>query len=138
MKNDRLLYEWDLPMRESDMANRDPDVLAKLDDMRRIERLYRIAANLEEVSPGVFVRLASAGSGPNIRKPNSPPLIAYCLLAFNPECVDDLISLGVELDSQEVISYIQQADQDVKDWWHSLMKREKDKKERVNVCTTDE
>lgn len=115
------LYEYDLPLRVQDLATHDPEVHAAVEEYHRKEKLYRMAAGLVDFKPGEFYALAASGDGPDVSIKGKPHLLAYCIMCFAFECVDDLLALGVDPRQPCIAEAIMGADDDAKSYYQQII-----------------
>lgn len=115
------LYDYDLPMRACDLSPHNPEAHAAVKEYHRKEKLYKMAAGIEEFRPGGFAALAAAGEGPDVHIKGKPHLLAHAILCFSVECVDDLLALGVDPRQSCIAEAIMGADEDAKAYYQQII-----------------
>ena len=111
-------YAYELSLTESQLSKKSPELTFAVEDTLRVNHLFAVVAGIKPYGPD-FVKRAAQGSGPNVRRKHFPCLLAYCFQQYNADCLGDLLSLGCELDSEEMLNDMEGCEQDVKEWWEA-------------------
>lgn len=115
------IYDYDLPLRECDLSPHNPEAHEAVKEYHRKVKLYKMAAGLVDFRPGGFAALAAAGDGPDVHLKGKPHLLAYAIICFAVECVDDLLGLGVDPRQPCIAEALMGADEYAKAYYQQLI-----------------